>query len=91
LIDEGAAGFRHDGRAFLTVGGDGTVKLRDATTGEVLGRFQTSSSPASCAAFRGDDGLVAAGFEDGAVRLLRLGPWARFFSAERNGRPPAPG
>jgi Flp pilus assembly protein TadD len=69
LIDEGAGGFRHDGRAFLTVGGDGTVKLRDATTGEVLGTFPTTSSPASCAAFRGDGGLVAAGFENGAVRL----------------------
>jgi WD40 repeat protein len=69
IIDEGAGGFRHDGRAFLTVGGDGTVKLRDATTGGVLGRFPTSSSPATCAAFRGDDSLVAAGFEDGAVRL----------------------
>jgi Flp pilus assembly protein TadD len=69
LIDEGVGGFHDDGRAFLTVGGDGTVKLRDATTGEVLGRFLTSSSPATCAAFRGDGSLVAAGFEDGAVRL----------------------
>jgi len=51
LIDEGAGEFRHDGRAFLTVGGDGTVKLRDATTGEVLGRFPTASSPGNCAAF----------------------------------------
>src|SRR5262249_29872902 len=65
LIDEVAGGFRHDGRAFLSVGGDGTVKLRDATTGEVLGRFLTSSARANCAAFRADDGLVAAGFEDG--------------------------
>jgi Flp pilus assembly protein TadD len=35
----------------------------------MVGRFQTSSSPATCAAFRGDYGLVAAGFKDGAVRL----------------------
>jgi WD40 repeat protein/Flp pilus assembly protein TadD len=69
LIQEEAGGFRHDGRAFLTVGGDGTVKIRDATTGEVLGRFLTSSSPATCAAFRSDGSLVAVGFEDGAVRL----------------------
>jgi Flp pilus assembly protein TadD len=69
LIQEEAGGFRHDSRAFLTLGGDGTVKIRDATTGAVLGRFETSSSAATCAAFRGDDGLVAAGFEDGAVRL----------------------
>jgi WD40 repeat protein/tetratricopeptide (TPR) repeat protein len=69
LIDEEAAGFRHDGRAFLTVGGDGTVKLRDATTGAILGRFLSASSQAHCAAFRGDDGLVAAGFQDGALRL----------------------
>jgi WD40 repeat protein/tetratricopeptide (TPR) repeat protein len=69
FIDEVAGGFRPDGRAFLTVGGDGSVKLRDATTGEVLGRFMASSSRANCAVFRGDGGLVAAGFEDGAVRL----------------------
>ena len=69
MIDEAAGGFRPDGRAFLTLGKDGTVKLRDATTGAVLGRLLTSSSPAICAAFRGDGGLVAAGFEDGTVRL----------------------
>jgi WD40 repeat protein/tetratricopeptide (TPR) repeat protein len=69
LIDEGSCAFRPDSRAFLTAGGDGTVKLRDATTGEILVRFLTSSSRANCAAFRGDGGLVAAGFEDGAVRL----------------------
>jgi WD40 repeat protein/tetratricopeptide (TPR) repeat protein len=69
LIEEGPGGFRPDGRAFLTVGKDGSVKLRDATTGKVLGRFLTSSSQAKCAAFRGDGDLVAAGFEDGAVRL----------------------
>ncbi len=72
LIDEAAGGFRPDGRAFLTLGKDGTVKLRDATTGAVLARLLTSSSPAICAAFRGDGGLVAAGFDDGAVRLCDL-------------------
>ena len=34
MIDEAAGGFRPDGRAFLTLGKDGTVKLRDATTGD---------------------------------------------------------
>ena len=72
IIDEVAGGFRPDGRAFLTLGKDGTVKLRDATTGEVLARLLTSSSPANCAAFRGDGGLVAAGFDDGTVRLCDL-------------------
>ena len=69
IVEEAAGGFRPDGRAFLTVGKDGTVKLRDATTGEVLGKLLTSLSPAACAVFRGDGGLVAAGFVDGAVRL----------------------
>ena len=69
LLDERARGFRPDGHVFLTVGKDGGVKLRNATTGEVLGRFLTSSSPANCAVFRGDGGLIAAGFDDGAVRL----------------------
>lgn len=69
LLDEGLGGFRSDGGAFLTVGKDGSVKLRDATTGEILGRLLTSSSRANCAVFRGEGGLVAAGFKDGAVRL----------------------
>jgi eukaryotic-like serine/threonine-protein kinase len=69
IAGEASGGFRHDGRSFLTVGEDGTVKLRDATTGEVLVRLLSSSSPAICAAFRGEGDLVAAGFADGAVRL----------------------
>jgi eukaryotic-like serine/threonine-protein kinase len=69
IQDETAAGFRPDGRAFLTLGSDGTVKLRDATSGAALGTLLTSSSAATCAAFRSDGGLIAAGFEDGTVRL----------------------
>ena len=38
MVDETSGGFRPDGRAFLTLGTDGTVKLRDATTGAVLGK-----------------------------------------------------
>ena len=68
-VDERPAGFRPDGRAFLTLGTDGAVKLRDATTGAVCQELMTGSSPATCAAFRGDGGLVAVGFEDGTVRL----------------------
>jgi serine/threonine protein kinase/WD40 repeat protein/Flp pilus assembly protein TadD len=69
IHDEMSGGFRPDGRAFLTLGRDGTVKLRDATTGRVVATLLTSSSAATCAAFRGDCGLIAAGFEDGTVRL----------------------
>ena len=69
MVDEVAGGFRPDGRAFLTAGGDGTVKLRDAATGAVLANLLTASSRATCAAFRGDGGLVVAGFADGTVRL----------------------
>ncbi len=72
MSDEAAGGFGPDGRGFLTLGKDGTVKLRDATTGTVVARLLTSSSPAVCAAFRGDGGLAAAGFEDGTVRLCDL-------------------
>jgi eukaryotic-like serine/threonine-protein kinase len=69
MIGEAFGGFRPDGRDFLALGRDGAVKLRDATTGEVLSTLMSTSSPAFCAAFRGDGGLVAVGFEDGAVRL----------------------
>jgi WD40 repeat protein/tetratricopeptide (TPR) repeat protein len=69
IRDEMAGGFRPDGRAFLTLGSDGTIKLRDATTGKTLATLVTSSRAASCAAYRGDGGLIAAGLEDGTVRL----------------------
>ena len=69
MADELAGGFRPDGRAFLTVGGDGTVRLRDAATGAFLASLLTASSRATCAAFRGDGSLVVAGFDDGTVRL----------------------
>jgi tetratricopeptide (TPR) repeat protein len=69
MIDEASGGFGPDGRAFLTLGKDGTVRLRDAATGELLTKIVTSPSPATCAAFRHDGSLIAAGFEDGAVRL----------------------
>jgi serine/threonine protein kinase/WD40 repeat protein/tetratricopeptide (TPR) repeat protein len=69
MPEEIAGGFRPDSREFLTLGKDGTVKLRDATNGNALATLMTSSSPAACGAFRGDGALVAAGFNDGAVRL----------------------
>jgi serine/threonine protein kinase/WD40 repeat protein/Flp pilus assembly protein TadD len=69
MVDEISGGFRPDGRAFLTLGMDGTVKLRDAMTGAVLSRLMTTHSRAVCAAFRGDGSLVASGFQDGSIRL----------------------
>ncbi len=69
MVDETSSGFRPDGHAFLTLGTDGTVKLRDAMTGAVSSRLMATNSPAICAAFRGDGGLVAVGFQDGSVRL----------------------
>jgi eukaryotic-like serine/threonine-protein kinase len=69
MHDETSGGFRPDGRAFLTLGTDGTVKLRDARTGAVLTRLMVASNPAICAAFRGEGDLVAVGFQDGSVRL----------------------
>jgi serine/threonine protein kinase/WD40 repeat protein len=69
MSDETSGGFRLDGRALLTLARDGTVKLRDATTGAVLSRLMAASSPAICGAFRGAGDLVAVGFQDGSVRL----------------------
>jgi serine/threonine protein kinase/WD40 repeat protein/tetratricopeptide (TPR) repeat protein len=69
IDDEMAGGFRPDGRAFLSLGSDGTVKVRDATTGRAFATLLASPSAATCAAFRGDGGLVVAGFRDGTIRL----------------------
>jgi eukaryotic-like serine/threonine-protein kinase len=68
MVDETSEGFSPEGREFLTLGMDGTLKLRDATTGEVRTTL-LSSSPATCAAFRSDGGLLAVGCADGTVRL----------------------
>ncbi len=72
IMDEVSCGFRRDGGAFLTVGSDGTVKLRDAATAAVISNLLSSTSPATCAAFRGDGALVVAGFADGTARLCDL-------------------
>jgi hypothetical protein len=69
IIDEVSCGFRRDGGAFLAVGSDGTVKLRDAATAAVISSLLSSTSPATCAAFRSDGALVVAGFADGTARL----------------------
>ena len=44
MADEASAGFGPDGRAFLTLGKEGTVKLRDASTGTILTTLLTSAS-----------------------------------------------
>jgi serine/threonine protein kinase/WD40 repeat protein len=69
MRDEMAGGFRPDGRAFLTLGRDGSVKLRNATTGQALATLLNASSAATCAVYRADSGLIAAGFDDGTIRL----------------------
>jgi WD40 repeat protein len=69
IHEEIADAFSPDGRTFLTLGTNGTVKLRDARTGEPVTTLLTGSRQTICAAFRRDGKLVAAGFADGSVRL----------------------
>jgi serine/threonine protein kinase/WD40 repeat protein/tetratricopeptide (TPR) repeat protein len=69
IVDEAIGGFLPDGRALLTLGRDGSVKLRDSNTGTILRRLLTVPSLATCAASRGGGDLVAVGCEDGTVRL----------------------
>ena len=47
IADETLGGFRPDGRAFLTSGSDGTVRLREVATGKVMSSLLTSTSPVS--------------------------------------------
>ncbi len=69
MLEESVGPFSPDGRTFLTLGIDGSVKLRDVSTGEVLSTLLKSTSAAKFAAYSGNGGLVAAGFDDGTVRL----------------------
>ena len=51
----------------------GRSSSHSGTTGEVLGRLLTLPAPGTCAAFRGDGGLIAVGCEDGTGPALRPG------------------
>src|SRR5262249_23233657 len=69
MIDEESAGFSADGRVFLTLGREGTVKLRDATTAAVLGKPLPFASRPNCAGFNNDGDSLAVGCEDGTVHV----------------------
>ncbi len=69
IDDEIAGVFRPDGRAFLTLGRDGTVKLRDVATAQPIATVLRVPAAVTCATYRSDGSLLAVGCEDGGIRL----------------------
>lgn len=61
--------FTPDGRALLSGGSDGAVRLWDPVTGKELGRLEGPPSSAHCIALAADGRVLAAAGHDGAVRL----------------------
>ncbi len=75
-----AVAFSPDGKRLATTEGDwnrgGVVKLRDATTGDLVMRFQHSGE-VTAVAFSADGNRLAAGAADKTVRLWKLAPAPR--------------
>jgi WD40 repeat protein/tetratricopeptide (TPR) repeat protein len=70
ISGETAPAFRPDGKAFITASGDGSIRLRDASTGALGATIFSGPSPVRRVAYREDGQLIVAGFEDGSVRLI---------------------
>jgi WD40 repeat protein len=64
--------FRADGKLMLAAASDGTLRLREVATGQMVGAPMLSSQQATTAAFSPDpEGkLIVAGYGDGSARLL---------------------
>ena len=90
IVDETSLDFRSDGKAFVTAGADGSIRLRDASTGALVSTLFSAPSAVRRAVYRDDGRMIVAGFEDGSVRLLdpvttrQVGPtrWLRTHAAD---------
>ena len=70
IVGESRARFHPDGKVFVTGGEDGSIRLRDASTGAFLASIFVGSSPIRRVVYRDDGRLIAAGFDDGSVRVI---------------------
>jgi WD40 repeat protein len=68
----GRVAYSADGRVITTIGGDGTVRQWEATTGRLLRRIPARQTTNRAAALTADGKAVAAGDWDGSVRVVDL-------------------
>ena len=64
--------FAPDGRSFVTVGTDGTVRVWDAASGTERRRYQQHTGPVYCLDASSDGRFLASGAQDNTVRIWDL-------------------
>jgi hypothetical protein len=67
------AEFNGDGTQVVSASQDGTVKLWDVSSGELLHSLEAHSGPVYGAEFNGDDTMVVSASYDGTVKLWEVG------------------
>ncbi len=77
-------GISRDGKKLVSVGNNGQIQLRDLQSGEIILTLQ-SGDKVSAVSFGNNDKYLAAGLENGSIRVWNLESREEFFSKKHNG------